>query len=90
MAWSLAIVALTLLGVAAISRRLSGTPVTPAMVFVAVGLLVGPEVLGEIDLERSSGTVRACLGRARRVGRAARPCPVGLTDKERPAWRCRP
>jgi sodium/hydrogen antiporter len=57
--WSLAILALTLLGVAAISRRLSGTPVTPAMVFVAVGLLVGPRVLGEIDLESSSGTVQA-------------------------------
>ena len=59
MDWSLAILALTLLGVAAISRRLSGTPVTPAMVFVAVGLLVGPKVLGGIDLERSSGTVRS-------------------------------
>ena len=59
MEWSLAILALTLLGVAAISRRLSGTPVTPAMVFVAVGLLVGPKVLGGIDLERSSGTVQA-------------------------------
>ena len=58
MEWSLATVALTLLGVAAISGRLSGTAVTPAMVFVAVGLLVGPEVLGEIDLESSSGTVR--------------------------------
>ena len=58
MEWSLAIVALTLLGVAAISGRLYGTPVTPAMVFVAVGLLVGPEVLGEIDLESSSATVR--------------------------------
>ena len=58
MEWALAIVALTLLGVAAISRRLSGTPVTPAMVFVAVGLLVGPEVLDGIDLESSSGTVR--------------------------------
>ena len=59
MEWSLVIVALTLLGVAAISRRLSGTPVTPAMVFVAVGFLVGPEVLDGIDLESSSGTVRA-------------------------------
>ncbi len=59
MDWSLAIVALTLLGVAAVSRRLSGTPVTPAMVFVAVGLLVGPKVLGEIDVESSSSTVRA-------------------------------
>jgi NhaP-type Na+/H+ or K+/H+ antiporter len=56
--WSLAIVALTLLGVAAVSGRLSGTPVTATIVFVAVGLLVGPEVLGEVDLESSSGTVR--------------------------------
>ena len=59
MDWALAIVALTLLGVAAISRRLYGTPITPAMVFVAVGLLAGPKVLGEIDLESSSATVRA-------------------------------
>jgi NhaP-type Na+/H+ or K+/H+ antiporter len=59
MEWSLAIVALTLLGVAAISRRFSGTPITPAIVFVAVGLLVGPKVLGELDLESSSETVRA-------------------------------
>ena len=54
----LAIVALTLLAVASVSRRLTGTPVTPAIVFVGVGLLVGPEVLGGIDLESSSGTVR--------------------------------
>jgi sodium/hydrogen antiporter len=58
MEWALAIVALTLLGVAAISRQLYGTPITPAIVFVVVGLLVGPRVLGEIDLESSSGTVR--------------------------------
>ena len=58
MQWSVAIVALALLGVAAISRRLSGTPITPAMVFVAVGLLVGPEALGGIDVESSSATVR--------------------------------
>jgi len=56
--WALAIVALTLLGVAAISRLLSGTPVTAAMVFVAVGLLVGPKVLGELDVESSSAAVR--------------------------------
>src|SRR3954471_7442667 len=58
MEWSLAIVALTLLGVATVSRRLSGTPVTPAMVFVAVGLLVGPEVFHGIDLDSKSPTVR--------------------------------
>jgi NhaP-type Na+/H+ or K+/H+ antiporter len=56
--WSLAIVALALLGVAAMSGRLPGTPITPAMVFVVIGLLVGPQVLGEIDLESSSETVR--------------------------------
>ena len=58
MDWSLAIVALTLLGVAAVSGRLSGTPVTPAMLFVVVGLLVGPKVLGEIDVDSSSSAVR--------------------------------
>ena len=45
-------------GVAAVSKRLSGTPVTTAMVFVALGLLAGPEVFGGIDVEGSSGTVR--------------------------------
>ena len=58
MKWALAIVAVAILGVAAISRRLSGTPVTPAMVFVAFGLLVGPQVLDGIDLSSSSETVR--------------------------------
>ena len=43
---------------ATISQRLSGTPITPAMLFVAFGLLVGPEVLDGVDLESSSGTVR--------------------------------
>ena len=58
MEWALAVVALSLLAVAAISRRLSGTPVTPVMVFVAIGLLVGPQVLGAIDIESTSSTVR--------------------------------
>ena len=58
MEWSLAILALALLAVATVSARLSGTPVTPAMLFVAIGLLVGPKVLDEIDLSSSSGTVR--------------------------------
>jgi sodium/hydrogen antiporter len=59
MQWALAIVAVTLLAVAAISRRLYGTPITPAMVFVAVGLLAGPQVLDGIDLESTSSIVRA-------------------------------
>ena len=59
MEWALALVALALLGVAAVSRRLSGTPITPAMLFVAFGLLVGPEVLDGIDLSSTGSTVRA-------------------------------
>src|SRR3954454_23623293 len=58
MAWALAIVAGAVLGGAAVSGRLSGGPVTPAMVFVAVGVLVGPKVLDTVDLESSSETVR--------------------------------
>src|SRR3954454_20819723 len=58
MEWALALVALALLGVAAVSRRLSGTPITPAILFVAFGLLVGPQVADGIDLSRSSATVR--------------------------------
>jgi sodium/hydrogen antiporter len=59
MEWALALLALALLGVAAVSRRLSGTPITPAILFVAFGLLVGPEVLDGIDLSSKSATVRA-------------------------------
>jgi sodium/hydrogen antiporter len=57
--WALAIVAAVLLAVAALSRRLVGTPVTPAMVFVAVGVIAGPVVLGEVDLSPRSSTVQA-------------------------------
>jgi sodium/hydrogen antiporter len=58
MGWTLALVALALLGVAAVSRRLSGTPVTPAMVFVAFGLLFGPKLLGGIEVSSTGGAVR--------------------------------
>src|SRR4051812_22812053 len=58
MQWSLALLALALLGVAAVSRRLSGTPVTPAMLFVAFGLLVSPRALDGIDVASTSSIVR--------------------------------
>ena len=58
MEWALALVALALLGVAAVSRRLSGTAVTPAIVFVGFGLLVGKETLGGIDLSSTGSTVQ--------------------------------
>src|SRR3954468_2223600 len=58
MGWPVALVALALLGVAAVSRRLSGTPVTPAMVFAAFGLAVGPKALDGIDVSSTSSAVR--------------------------------
>jgi len=42
--------ALAVLAVAAVSRLLSGTPVTPAMVFVLIGVAIGPLVLDGIDV----------------------------------------
>ena len=58
MEWALAIVAVALLGVAAFSTRLAGTPITPAMVFVAVGVVVGPRVLDGVDLPSTGATVQ--------------------------------
>jgi NhaP-type Na+/H+ or K+/H+ antiporter len=56
--WPLAILAGSILLVASTSRLLSGTPVTPAMVFVAIGVLVGPLVLGDVDVPAGGETVR--------------------------------
>ncbi len=58
MDWGLATVGLTLLLLAAVSSRLVSTPVTPAMVVVAVGVLVGPLVLDDLTLGPTSSTVR--------------------------------
>lgn len=58
MGWSLAFTALALIAVAAVSRRLSGTPVTPAMVFVAFGLLAGPLAIDAIDVAGTGWAVR--------------------------------
>jgi len=58
MQWALAVIAVVVLGVAAVSRRLTGTPVTVAMVLVAVGVIVGPELLDEVDVSPLSGSVR--------------------------------
>jgi NhaP-type Na+/H+ or K+/H+ antiporter len=58
MDWQLAIVAGTILAVATVSRYLTGTPVTTAMVFVAVGLIAGPLVLDDVDPSTSGTAVR--------------------------------
>ncbi len=56
--WALALLALAVLGFAAVSGRLAGTPITPAMVFVAFGLLVGREGIDGIDLSSRGSAVR--------------------------------
>jgi NhaP-type Na+/H+ or K+/H+ antiporter len=56
--WALPTIALALLGFAAVSGRLDGTPVTGPMVFTAVGLLVGADTLGLVDPTVSSEAVK--------------------------------
>jgi NhaP-type Na+/H+ or K+/H+ antiporter len=58
MNWALPVVALAVLGVAAFSRRMVGTSLTPAMVFVAVGVLVGPLVADAVDPSATSSSTR--------------------------------
>jgi NhaP-type Na+/H+ or K+/H+ antiporter len=58
MKWELAIIAATALAVASVSRRLTGTSVTPAMVFVLVGVLVGPLVIDEVGAAPTGEGVR--------------------------------
>jgi NhaP-type Na+/H+ or K+/H+ antiporter len=56
--WELAIVAAAVLVVAGVSRRLTDTPVTPAMVFVLIGILVGPLVLDDVAPSATGAQVR--------------------------------
>ena len=58
MKWDLAIIAASVLAVAAVSRRLTGTSVTPSMVFVVVGVLVGPLVIDEVTAAPTGESVR--------------------------------
>ncbi len=58
MNWELAIIAGALLVVAGVSRRLTGTPFTPAMAFVLLGVLVGPLVIDQVTVAPASATVR--------------------------------
>jgi sodium/hydrogen antiporter len=56
--WSLAVVAAAVIGYAGLSGRLERTVISAAMVFMAAGLLTGPEVLDWFDLEIQSEGVR--------------------------------
>jgi NhaP-type Na+/H+ or K+/H+ antiporter len=56
--WALPTIALLLLGYGAVSGRLKTTPVTQAMVFVALGLLVGSRFLDLVDVDAANQFVR--------------------------------
>jgi sodium/hydrogen antiporter len=56
--WTLATIAVAILAYAAVSGRLDGSPVTPAMVFVTIGILAGPEALGLLELPPASEPVK--------------------------------
>jgi NhaP-type Na+/H+ or K+/H+ antiporter len=56
--WTLAVTAAAVLGFAAFSGRLERSLVTPAMVFVTVGLLVGDDALGLVDLPPGNSLVQ--------------------------------
>jgi NhaP-type Na+/H+ or K+/H+ antiporter len=56
--WSLAVIALGLIAVGVVSRRIDGTPLTPAIIFVGVGLLFGTQALDLIDTSPTGEAVK--------------------------------
>ena len=58
MEWSLAVIAFALIAFGVISRRVADTPITPAIIFVGVGLLVGTQALDLLDTSPTGEAVR--------------------------------
>jgi len=56
--WALAAMSATLIGYAALSGRLRGSPITGPMAFLTAGLILGGEGLGLIELAGSGSVVR--------------------------------
>jgi NhaP-type Na+/H+ or K+/H+ antiporter len=56
--WALATIAIMLIAYGAVSGRLRATPVSQAMVFVALGLLAGDRVLDLVDADAANQFVR--------------------------------
>src|SRR5262245_50643492 len=53
------IIGLLIVGYTLISGKLKGSPITPAIVFVAVGLLAGPHVLDIVEIRVDEGGFQA-------------------------------
>ena len=58
MHWQLVALAVVLLGFAAISKRIEGTPITAPIVFTAAGLIVGTDALGIFDPSATGESVK--------------------------------
>jgi len=58
MEWALPVIALAVLGYAAVSRRLDGTPLTAPIVFMGIGLLAGSKTVGLVDPSPDGETVK--------------------------------
>ncbi len=58
MDWALAVVSLALIAFGVVSRRVDGTPVTPAIIFVGIGLLVGTQALDLLDTSPTGESVK--------------------------------
>jgi len=56
--WALVSIAVVILGFAAVSKLLDGTPVTAAMFFTAAGLVLGAKAAGLVEPSASSETVK--------------------------------
>jgi NhaP-type Na+/H+ or K+/H+ antiporter len=56
--WGLTVIAAVVIAYAAVSRRLEGSIVSAAMVFVAAGLVAGPDALGIADPKIGSEEIR--------------------------------
>ena len=59
---NLAILAAIVLVYGAVSGRLERSPVSGALVFMGVGFLLGPGVLGVLNLSVGTGELRLCRG----------------------------
>src|SRR4029077_2621904 len=56
--WAIPAIALVVLGFAAVSGLVNGTPITAAIVFTGFGLLLGPNVFGVVDPAPNGETVK--------------------------------
>ena len=57
-AWAIPTIALVLLAFAAVSKRLSGTPITAPIVFLTAGLFFGAGALGIVDVDAAGEAVK--------------------------------